>query len=151
MTNNIQQTEVEQVSYATIQRYLQNRNWQKIQSKREHLVIYYKDSPNPTDILLPLDSDFIDYNELIFNALQKISKNENRNIEEVINEMKNNKQLSLIDAICIVKTGWRTEQEKELLDNAYLVIKQHSEVLHLEYQKQQIDEKLTKIKGDDKQ
>ena len=151
MTNNKQQTEVEQVSYATIQRYLQNRNWQKIQSKREHLVIYYKDSPNPTDILLPLDSDFIDYNELIFNALQKISKNENRNIEEVINEMKNNKQLSLIDAICIVKTGWRTEQEKELLDNAYLVIKQHSEVLHLEYQKQQIDEKLTKIKGDDKQ
>ena len=65
--------------------------------------------------------------------------------------MSNNKNLSLIDAICIVKTGWRTEQEKELLDNAYLVIKQHSEVLHLEYQKQQIDEKLTKIKGDDKQ
>jgi hypothetical protein len=65
--------------------------------------------------------------------------------------MTNNKQLSLIDALCIVKTGWRTEQEKELLDNAYLVIKQHSEILHLEYQKQQIDEKLTKIKEDDKQ
>jgi putative AlgH/UPF0301 family transcriptional regulator len=65
--------------------------------------------------------------------------------------MTNNKQLSLIDALCIVKTGWRTEQEKELLDNAYLVIKQHSEILHLEYQKQQIDEKLTKIKADDKQ
>ena len=61
-----------------------------------------------------------------------------------------NKQL-LIDALCIVKTGWRTEQEKELLDNAYLVIKQHSEVLHLEYQKQCIDEKLNKIKGYDKQ
>jgi len=55
-----------------------------------------------------------------------------------------NKQLSLISALCIVKTGWRTEQEKELLDNAYLVIKQHSELLHLEYQKECIDEKLKK-------
>jgi hypothetical protein len=46
-----------------------------------------------------------------------------------------------------VKTGWRTEQEKELLDNAYLVIKKHSEILHLEYQRECIDEKLTEIKG----
>lgn len=61
--------------------------------------------------------------------------------------MSNNKELSLIDALCIVKTGWRTEQEKELLDNAYLLIKQHSEILHLEYQKQCIEEKLTKIQG----
>ncbi len=61
--------------------------------------------------------------------------------------MSNKQQLSLIDALCIVNTGWRTEQEKELLDNAYLVIKQHSEVLHLKYQRQCIDEKLNKIKG----
>jgi hypothetical protein len=46
-----------------------------------------------------------------------------------------------------VKTGWRTEQEKELLDNAYLVIKKHSEILHLEYQKKCIEEKLTEIQG----
>ncbi len=65
--------------------------------------------------------------------------------------MTNNKQISLIDALCIVKTGWRTEQEKELLENAYLVIKQHSEILHLEYQRECINEKLTQIKGDDKQ
>jgi hypothetical protein len=58
-----------------------------------------------------------------------------------------NKQLSLIDALCIVRTGWGTEQEKELLDNAYLLIKQHSQVLHLEYQRQCIDEKLNAIKG----
>jgi hypothetical protein len=58
-----------------------------------------------------------------------------------------NKQLSLIDALCIVRTGWGTEQEKELLDNAYLLIKQHSEVLHLEYQRQCIDKKLNAIKG----
>jgi len=66
-------------------------------------------------------------------------------------EMTNNKQLSIIDALCIVKTGSRTEQERELLDHAYLVIKQHSEILHLEYQKEWIDEKLFKIKEGDKQ
>jgi hypothetical protein len=65
--------------------------------------------------------------------------------------MSNNKELSIIDALCIVKTGWRTEQEKELLDNAYLVIKKHSEILHLEYQRECIDEKLFKIKENDKQ
>jgi hypothetical protein len=65
--------------------------------------------------------------------------------------MTNNKQLSIIDALCIVKTGSRTEQERELLDHAYLVIKQHSEILHLEYQKECIDEKLFKIKENDKQ
>jgi hypothetical protein len=58
-----------------------------------------------------------------------------------------NKQLSLIDALCIVRTGCGTEQERELLDNAYLLIKQHSEVLHLEYQRQCIDKKLNAIKG----
>ena len=65
-------------------------------------------------------------------------------------DMTNNKQLSIIDALCIVKTGSRTEQERELLDHAYLVIKQHSEILHLEYQRECIDEKLFKIKEDDK-
>jgi hypothetical protein len=68
-----------------------------------------------------------------------------------LEDMTNSKQLSLIDALCIIKTGSRTEQERELLDHAYLVIKQHSEVLHLQYQKQCIDEKLTKIKKDDKE
>ena len=65
--------------------------------------------------------------------------------------MSNNKQLSIIEALCIVKTGSRTEQERELLDNAYLVIKKHSEILHLEYQRECIDEKLIKIKANDKQ
>ena len=61
--------------------------------------------------------------------------------------MSNYKNLSLVDSLCIVKTGCRTEQERELLDHAYLVIKKHAEVLHLEHQRQCIDEKLTKIQG----
>jgi hypothetical protein len=60
--------------------------------------------------------------------------------------MTKNKQLSLIDALCILRTGYKTQQESELSDHAYLVIKQHSERLHLEYQRQCIDEKLNAIK-----
>jgi len=58
-----------------------------------------------------------------------------------------NKQLSLIDALCIVRIGYKTQQESELVDHAYLLIKQHSEVLHLEYQRQCIDKKINAIKG----
>ena len=73
------------------------------------------------------------------------------NSKDTIKEMTNNKQLSLIDALCILRTGYKTQQESELVDHAYLVIKQHSERLHLEYQRECIDEKLFKIKEDDKQ
>ena len=70
--------------------------------------------------------------------------------------MTNNKPhtLSLIDALCIVKIGYGTQQERELGDHAYLVVKQHSEKLHLEYKRQCIDEKLDQINktnGDGKQ
>ena len=82
---------------------------------------------------------------------QLINETTAEELAKIDTEMSNNKQLSIIDALCIVKTGSRTEQERELLNHAYLVIEQHSEILHLEYQKEFIDEKLFKIKEDDKQ
>lgn len=78
---------VNRLSFATIQRYLQNRNWERKQSKREHLTIFYTEFPKPTEILLPLDRQFVDYEELIYKAIQKISIVENREIERVINDL----------------------------------------------------------------
>lgn len=75
------------ISFASIQRYLQNRNWQLIPSKRPHLAIYYIETPVPSEILLPLDRQFADYNELIMSALHKISNNEDRPIEQVISDL----------------------------------------------------------------
>lgn len=78
---------IEKISFATIQRYLQNRNWQKMRSKREHLAIFFTEVPTPTEILLPLDRNFIDYSDHIYNALSKISITENREIEQVVNDL----------------------------------------------------------------
>lgn len=78
---------VERVSFATIQRYLLNRNWTRKQSRREHLAIFFIESPFSAEILLPLQRDFIDYSDLILNALRKISQVENRELEQVINDI----------------------------------------------------------------
>ena len=78
---------VEKISFVTIQRYLQNRLWVKKQSKREHLAIFFKDYPLATEILLPLDRNFNDYYDLIINALKKISIVENRDINQIINDL----------------------------------------------------------------
>jgi len=78
---------IDRISFATIQRYLLNRNWEKKKSKRENLTIFYSEIPTPTEILLPLYRGFIDYNDLIYNALVKISKVENRELEQVVNDL----------------------------------------------------------------
>ena len=51
-------------------------------------------------------------------------------------------ELTLEEAICIIQTGWKTEEEKELLDIAYNVIRKKSNILHLNYQKTKIEDKL---------
>lgn len=77
---------LDKLSFAVIQRYLQNRNWEKKTSKREQIAIFYNNFP-PTEIVLPLDRNFSDYSDLIYDALYKISKVENREFEQVINDL----------------------------------------------------------------
>ena len=95
----------------------------------------------------------LDLNKLENKLDEALSNETSETLSKFLNDkrMTNNKQLSLIDALCILRTGYKTQQESELSDHAYLVIKQHSERLHLEYQRQCIDEKLNAIKEDDKQ
>ena len=77
---------LEKISFSFIQKYLANNNWIVMPSKREHLSIWHWGEPTQLEILLPLDSDFADYNDLIIKALEKISLSENRDIEKVIND-----------------------------------------------------------------
>jgi len=51
-------------------------------------------------------------------------------------------KLTLENALCIIKMGWRTKEEKELFDIAYDIVNKKSKMLHLEYQKIQIENKL---------
>ena len=85
--NNIMEVAFEKISFAVIQRYLANNNWMSIASKREHLAIWYIDKPTPTEILLPLDRDFIDYSELIIKVFYKIALVENRAVEQIMNDL----------------------------------------------------------------
>ena len=55
-------------------------------------------------------------------------------------------KLTLIEALCIIKMAWETKEEKELFDIAYDVVRKESKILHLQYQKMQIENKLQTFK-----
>jgi hypothetical protein len=53
--------------------------------------------------------------------------------------------LSLLEALCIQDCGWSTEQDKELYEYAYSVVKKEVEKLRLNYQMYTIKNKLEKL------
>jgi hypothetical protein len=61
--------------------------------------------------------------------------------------MSNNKELTLIEALCIKTHGFRTEEQRELHAQSEVVIFKEAQRLHLEYQKQLIEEKLQNLQG----
>jgi hypothetical protein len=61
--------------------------------------------------------------------------------------MSNNKELTLIEALCIKTHGFRTEEQRELYAKAEVVIFKEAQRLHLGYQKQLIEEKLQNLQG----
>ena len=54
----------------------------------------------------------------------------------------------LIEALCIKEQGWGTEEERLLHGKASSLISKEAQRLHLEYQKQLIEEKLQNLKND---
>jgi hypothetical protein len=62
--------------------------------------------------------------------------------------MSNNKQMTLIEALCIKEQGWGTEEERLLHGKASSLISKEAQRLHLEYQKRLIEEKLQNLKND---
>ena len=56
------------------------------------------------------------------------------------------KELTIQEALCILKCGWSTSDEEELLDIARTKIIKVARKLHLEYQADKIKEKLNKLK-----
>ena len=60
----------------------------------------------------------------------------------IINTME---ELTLLEALCIVRTGFATEEEKQLLFMAEDVIQQESRRLHLIYRKALIENELKQI------
>jgi hypothetical protein len=60
-------------------------------------------------------------------------------------QTENKFNLSLLEALCIQDCGWSTEQDKELYEYAYTVVKKEVEKLRLNYQMFIIKNKLEEI------
>jgi hypothetical protein len=55
-------------------------------------------------------------------------------------------EMTIIEALCVLNTGWKTEQEKKLREIADDIVSKESLKLHLEYQKKMIEKKLQNFK-----
>ena len=66
-----------------------NKRWTKINTRREYVAVFYLE--NSTDIrdeiLLPLSKEFADYTKSIYDAILTISKVEEREIDQVVNDL----------------------------------------------------------------
>jgi hypothetical protein len=62
--------------------------------------------------------------------------------------MNNEKQMTLVEALCIKEQGWGTEEERLLHGKASSLISKEAQRLHLEYQKQLIEKKLQNLEGE---
>ena len=60
-------------------------------------------------------------------------------------QTENKFNLSLLEALCVQDCGWSTEQDKELYEYAYSVVKKEVEKLRLNYQMFIIKNKLEEI------
>jgi hypothetical protein len=60
-------------------------------------------------------------------------------------QTENKFNLSLLEALCVQDCGWSTEQDKELYEYAYSVVKKEVEKLRLNYQMYTIKNKLEKL------
>jgi hypothetical protein len=56
------------------------------------------------------------------------------------------KELTILEALCILRVGWSSEDEKKLSDKAYNTIKLESKRLRLIYQKELIENQLEQFK-----
>jgi hypothetical protein len=55
--------------------------------------------------------------------------------------------LTLLEALCITKTGWVTEEERQLFDKASSIIEQEGKRLKLIYKKELIENELKQFKN----
>ena len=55
--------------------------------------------------------------------------------------------LTLLEALCITKTGWTTEEERQLFDKASSIIEQQGKRLKLIYKKELIENEIKQLKN----
>ena len=87
MKNNSNFILLEKINFLTIQRYLQNRHWVKVNSKRQNLAIFVFGNPVFCEVIIPLERGFGDYLDLIDKAINKIAQVEQRDPIQIVNDL----------------------------------------------------------------
>jgi hypothetical protein len=77
-----------EINPLSVMSYLKNMGWEKIKSKREHIVIFNKQIGTLfEEILLPLVRTFADFNTLMVSAVKSISIIEDREDIQVLSDL----------------------------------------------------------------
>lgn len=77
-----------QLNYLEVQAYLLNTGWKRVQSKREYIGIFIREYNNDfEEIILPFDNDVADYDKTMYEALKTISRVENRDAMQIIQDL----------------------------------------------------------------
>ena len=59
--------------------------------------------------------------------------------------MGNTFELTIVEALCVLRCGYKTPQEKELYDYAEKIIQKESDMLHLKYGLFSVNRKLNAL------
>lgn len=86
-TRTYPDTVIGSVSFTALQRYLLHNAWNKKESKKDDVLIFYREKPAPTEIVLPTNKSYADYTYLVRRAIEKIGEVENKSIESIINTL----------------------------------------------------------------
>ena len=79
---------VPELKFTELQAYLRNTGWQRIETGKESLVIFQKESRGQFfETLLPLNKDFADYNYRIVEVLEAIAQVEEREVHQVLTDL----------------------------------------------------------------
>lgn len=80
----------DKLNFLEVQSYLSNTGWQRRKSKRDYIAIFInKVNKDVYEIVLPLDKDIADYGKAMYDVVNELSKFENREIDQVINDLSN--------------------------------------------------------------
>jgi hypothetical protein len=76
------------VNFTSLQQYFLSRGWNKVNTKRDDVVVIVSPDNNPKfDVLLPLSRNFADYNQAIVDAIRKLSDFEKRDELQIVNDL----------------------------------------------------------------
>lgn len=78
------------LNHLEIVRFLRGLEWNRVKNKNEELAVFQKIHDDDLfQIIIPLNAEYSDYGEMMYNAATVLANEQNRSVEEVILELMN--------------------------------------------------------------